>query len=56
VASIPWIGRLVRTNTIDHRSSEVLLVLRQHLLEVPPWEYGSAPIWIGTETKPLSLF
>jgi general secretion pathway protein D len=56
VASIPWIGRLLRSNTVDHSSSQVLLVLRPHLLDVPPWEYGSTPIWIGTETKPLSLF
>jgi general secretion pathway protein D len=56
VSNIPWIGRLLRTNNINRSSDQVLLVLRPHLLSVPPWEFGSTPIWIGTETKPLTLF
>jgi general secretion pathway protein D len=56
LASIPWIGRLLRSNTINHSKEEVLLILRPRLLDVPPWEYGAAPIWVGTETKPLTLF
>jgi general secretion pathway protein D len=56
VSSIPWIGRLLRTNNLNKSSDEILLVLRPRLLNVPPWEYGSAPIWVGTETKPLTLF
>jgi general secretion pathway protein D len=56
VASIPWIGRLLRSNTVNHSTDEVLLVLRPHLLDVPPWEYGAPPIWVGTETKPLTIF
>jgi general secretion pathway protein D len=56
LASVPWIGRLLRSNTVNHSTDEVLLVLRPHLLDVPPWEYGAAPIWVGTETKPLTVF
>jgi len=56
LASIPWIGRLLRSNTINHSTDEVLLVLRPHLLDVPPWEFGATPIWVGTETKPLTVF
>ncbi len=56
VASIPLIGRLLRTNNINKGSDQVLLVLRPHLLNVPPWEFGSTPIWLGTETKPLTTF
>jgi type II secretory pathway component GspD/PulD (secretin) len=56
LASIPGIGHLLRSNTIDHRSSEVLVVLRPRLVDLPPWEYPSAPIWVGTETKPLTLY
>ncbi len=56
LASVPWIGRLLRSNTINHSTDEVLLVLRPHLLAVPPWEYGAPPIWVGTETKPLTVF
>lgn len=56
VASIPWVGRFLRSNSINHSSDEVLIVLRPHLLDVPPWEEGSRPIWLGTETKPLTVF
>jgi general secretion pathway protein D len=56
VANLPWLGRLLRTNNLNKSSDEVLLVLRPHLLSMPPWEFGSTPIWIGTETKPLTLF
>jgi hypothetical protein len=56
LSSIPGIGKLLRTNNINKSEDQVLLVLRPHLLSVPPWEYGSTPIWIGTETKPLTLF
>jgi general secretion pathway protein D len=56
LASIPWIGRLLRSNTINHSSSEVLLVLRPHLVDLGPWEEVTKSIWVGTETKPLTLF
>ena len=56
MSSIPIIGRLLRTNNVNKSEDQVLLVLRPHLLSVPPWEYGSTPIWVGTETKPLTLY
>jgi general secretion pathway protein D len=56
LSSIPGIGRLLRTNNINKSSDQVLLVLRPHLLSMPPWEFGSTPIWLGTETKPRTLF
>jgi type II secretory pathway component GspD/PulD (secretin) len=56
LSSIPWIGRILRTNNINKSSDQVLLVLHPRLMNVPPWEYASAPIWLGTETKPLTLF
>lgn len=56
MSSIPWIGRFLRSNTINHSSDQVLLVLRPHLMDVPPWEFGALPIWLGTETRPLTLF
>jgi type II secretory pathway component GspD/PulD (secretin) len=56
LASVPWIGKLLRSNTINHSKDEVLLVIRPHLMDVPPWEYGAPPIWVGTETKPLTVF
>lgn len=56
VANIPWLGHLLRTNNLNKSSDQVLLVLRPHLVSMPPWEFSTAPIWVGTETKPLTLF
>lgn len=56
LANLPVIGRLLRTNNINKSSDQLLLVLRPHLVSVPPWEYSSPTIWLGTETKPLTLF
>ena len=53
---IPWIGRLFSQNNIEHDSTEVLLVLKPHLTVMPPWETVTRPIWIGTETRPVTLF
>jgi len=53
---IPWIGRLFSQNNIEHDTTEVLLVLKPHLTNLPPWETVSKPIWIGTETRPVTLF
>ena len=54
VSSLPAIGRFLRSNTHNKNESEVLLVLKPHLIDLPPWELGSKTIWVGSETKPLT--
>jgi general secretion pathway protein D len=56
LASIPWVGHLLRSNTINHSTDEVLLVLRPHVVALGPWEDPTNPIWVGTETKPLTVY
>jgi type II secretory pathway component GspD/PulD (secretin) len=56
IANLPLIGRLLRTNTISKISSEFLIVLRPHLLNLPPWEDVNPTLWVGTDSKPLSVF
>ena len=56
LADIPFIGKLFSTNSRERDSTEVLLVLKPHLVSMPPWEYVSKPIWVGSETKPLSVY
>jgi general secretion pathway protein D len=53
---IPWIGRLLRQNTVSKDSSEVLVVLKPQLVNLPPWEFVNDSLWIGTESMPLSLY
>ena len=36
--------------------SDTLLVLKPHLVSLPPWEYVTPPLWTGTETRPVTPF
>jgi len=54
--NIPVIGRLFTTTTNTELVGETLIVLKPHLKSLPPWETPSPVQWVGTETKPLSLY
>jgi len=56
LSNLPRIGRLFSKNTRDTNSTEVLLVLKPRLVNLPPWEFVPRPIWIGTETRPVTMF
>ena len=52
--SIPGFGQLFRHNVNSRDQSNVLLVIKPRIIGLPPSEYATRPIWVGTETKPLS--
>ena len=57
LASIPILGRLFFSQTTREKdSSEVLIVLKPHLLTLPPSDFVPDTIWVGTETRPLTAF
>lgn len=56
LSSMPLIGRLLRSNTVNHSTDEVLLVLRPHIVSRPPWELESPVIWVGSDNRPLSIY
>jgi general secretion pathway protein D len=56
LSQIPWIGHFFTQNDIEKNSSQVLLVLKPHLTTMPPWEMTQQPIWVGTETRPISVY
>ncbi len=56
LSNVPLIGRLLRSNTVNHSSNEVLLVLRPHIVSQPPWELESPAIWVGSDNRPLSIY
>lgn len=57
LASIPILGRLFFSQTNREKdSSEVLIVLKPHLLTLPPSDFVPDTIWVGTETRPLTAF
>jgi type II secretory pathway component GspD/PulD (secretin) len=56
LSDLPWIGRLFSQNTKEKDSSQVLLVLKPHLTTLPPWESAQHSIWVGTETRPITVY
>jgi general secretion pathway protein D len=56
LSSIPWIGGLFTHHTHQQDRSETVLVLKPHLVSLPPWEYVTPPLWTGTETRPVTTF
>ena len=53
---LPVIGHFLHQNTVSKDSSEVLVVLKPQLVNLPPWEFLNDTLWIGTESMPLSLY
>jgi general secretion pathway protein D len=52
---IPWLGRLFTNNTIEKDHSQILVVLKPHVVTMPPWETVTQPLWVGTDTRPATL-
>jgi general secretion pathway protein D len=53
LAQIPGLGWLVRQNTKSHDADEVIIVMRPHLISLPPDEMVTRSVWVGTETRPM---
>ncbi|MEO8100823.1 MAG: type II and III secretion system protein [Acidobacteriota bacterium] len=56
LSEIPGLGHLFRRETKSNDSGEVLIVLKPRLLSEPAWENPPKDFWIGTETKPPTLY
>jgi general secretion pathway protein D len=54
LSQIPGLGALIRRTEKSRDSSEVIIVLRPHLLSMPPGEFVTRSVWVGTETRPLA--
>ena len=56
LSKIPLIGRLFRENLRVKELSQVMLVIKPHLTSLPPSEYLTRQVWLGSETRPLSMY
>jgi len=56
LSDIPILGRLFTSTTKSETVGQTLIVLKVHLVTLPPWETPSPDLWVGTETRPLSLY
>jgi len=55
LANLPLLGPLVRQNTREKDSRQVLLVLRPRIIQAPPSErVQTRSLWLGSEARPLN--
>jgi hypothetical protein len=54
LSTIPGLGPLVRTNSRNRESTEVLILVKPVLVGLPPDQSMTRPLWIGTEARPLT--
>ena len=56
LSNAPLIGRLfAQTNKMDDRT-DALLILKPHIVSLVPADSTPRTIWVGTETRPVSVF
>ncbi len=56
LADIPILGRIFSSNTVEHDSTKVLVLIKPHVTALPGWEYLARALWVGTDTRPISVF
>jgi general secretion pathway protein D len=56
LSDLPWIGNLFSHHVNTRARSDTLVVLKPHLVSLPPWEYVTPTLWTGSETRPASPF
>lgn len=54
VSKIPVIGPLLRANTKTQDERSVLILIKPRLLRLPPGEYVTRDLRVGSETRPLT--
>ncbi|HEV3334602.1 MAG TPA: FG-GAP-like repeat-containing protein [Bryobacteraceae bacterium] len=56
VSRLPGIGPLMRQNTRDRDSDQLLVLIKANLVSIPPDQFVNLPIPVGTETRPRTAF
>ncbi|MBZ5601106.1 MAG: type II and III secretion system protein [Acidobacteriia bacterium] len=56
LSEIPFFGKFFSQNDVEKASSEILLIFKPHLTTMPAWETVPPPIWVGTQTRPLTVY
>ena len=54
LSRLPGLGALLRQNTRNRGNSEVLIVIKPRLIGLPPGEFVSHEIWVGSESHPVT--
>ncbi len=53
---IPVLGHLFRQDVTTKDETRTLIVLKPRLVNVPPFEFAGRAMWVGTESRPLTLY
>jgi general secretion pathway protein D len=56
LSDLPWIGDLFTHHVHERDRTDTLIVLKPHLVSLPPWDYVTPTLWTGSETRPVSPF
>lgn len=56
LSRIPLLGHLFRSETITHNQDQTLILLKPHIVSLPPWEFPVTEMQVGTESKFISLY
>jgi Flp pilus assembly secretin CpaC len=54
LSTLPGFGPLLRSNTKNIDNDQVLIVIRPVLVDLPPDQFVAHPVWVGSETRPLT--
>jgi general secretion pathway protein D len=54
LSNIPVLGRLFQQTNKDESTSQVLLIIKPTLLNLPPDQFLTPAIWTGSETRPVT--
>jgi general secretion pathway protein D len=54
ISAIPVLGQLLQQHSKDVSTTEVLLIIKPTLLNVPPSQFVSPAIWTGPDTRPVT--
>jgi general secretion pathway protein D len=49
---VPVVGPLFSNNSKEDRNNQVLLLIKPHLLSLPPTEAATLPVFVGPDTRP----
>jgi type II secretory pathway component GspD/PulD (secretin) len=56
LANLPLIGHFFRQDTKTDDDTQFLLILKPHVVNLPPWDFPTQKLWVGTEGKSLPLY
>ena len=55
VDRFPFLSAILGQNKRDKQVSDVVIVIKPHVIGTTPWEKTLRPVWVGTETRTLDL-